>query len=975
MPNKYVRVIRGITFIDSVALELSIDKSTPAKDRLRQKMIHAGVAFWNESQTIVKKPVIGISSIGGFSVSLEGLIPEGMIKLRMGKITLGPVMLESLAEGLRETMGMQSAPTYMNSNAKSPKELYVTTVDHGHFSIAHGAGLGILCLGISKKAELEFDVQRDLVHLARETSARCAAQDAPTMVAMTASGAAFSEEILASTAKILDQFKKEGATLDWREERNSLYPLSATVSLGINGTLRNFQKLVADVNSEGKELEYRNALALINDSFHGFFPELFKSSASYGHQYPVTWVESDGASSELAKEQPSEISNGDLFIPLPEMEPIFNKSNVESRSLRVVVITSNVKKFQEFNTQLGEGYGVDVQQWPIKAGVELDKNAICLEIMREHSFSPHFILCEKTSLTRRKDGADLTHFPLEQLAKHRLESVIHSSVLEVYKPQWFGEEKILSGFTLRQYEKRSYGYIHPHGDFLQCKDGFGWDALFVNAATNLTNEEFYSKYGKKSARQYVISDFIETYLRYKTLVGLKHHELKLQRPIDFGDHFIHLSEFVAHDPYFSNPFIDEWGIGNLRNAMFNEGLFGKAALSRVVRNYFSPPFSGLPFTGKKDAVEETIFMTHDILHHLVCDLVCDLTPSKAHFYVYSAWRMASEACTLVLADMFYADGLIQSGVPRSGVDQRIYPLFEAIKRTQKQPESKDEKIKFIQRLLFANIKYALLGDDTEWKALLDLVDFKLLEAYKNHFGKFFIGDNAWTRANFNNMYRHSTSLQEWISNIGEKTFRAANVPLLSDTVKLLKAQQVDLRDYPDVVDGIFNLIFNSRIRPLLDQDKIELEEKETLQSRAFRRFLIGQVSLFARYPTPLNMEPVKKSILLRIQNNAPFSHAEQDEIHLLMEQYILGIEGLRLMSREEALNAIDCSSVFPPVYISYPAMQKQYGTIESCVKECIEGYDEAVFMSSKFASNPHRLFTGKQASQAAEFHLYATCEI
>ena len=648
-----------------------------------------------------------------------------------------------------------------------------------------------------------------------------------------------------------------------------------------------------------------------------------------------------------------------IFLPIGGN--ILYKSNQDSRSLRAVVITRNKKKFAEFRAQLSDGYGMEVQQWEPEEGINLDNDSeltdTCKAIMQSSSFSPHFILREETTLRNANANTDITTLSLSELAALELESVLHTSQLNVYKPQWTEasetplgtDKKKLIGFTLRQYEKRSYGYIMRNGKDAVCEHGFGWDAIFVNAATNLTNEEFYIKYGKISARQHTISDFIETYLRYKDLVTLKHHHLKLTRPIDFGERYFRLTEFVQQEKHLSNQFVHQWGIEKLRNAMLNEGLFPKAAWSRPVKNYFSPPFSGLPLTAKKDEAEETIFMTHDMLHHLICDLICDTEPSKAHFNIYSAWRMTSEACTLVLADMLYADSLIKSGVDRTYVDKRIYPLFEAIMSAQKIPDPdkmrNEEKIKFIKKLLFANVRYALLGDDSEWRALLLQADGKIsadhlsrLKAYKDHFGKFFIGDNAWTRANFDNMQKRHESLSEWVNNIGKETFRKANIPLLSDVYELLTPLKIDLDNYNNVVNAVFNAIFDTKIRPHLERDNVDFEDDTLLQSRAFRRFLIGQASLFSRYPTPLNLAHIKEAIFSRLKNDAPFSNTEQDEIRSSIKQYILGIEGLRLMSKEEALNAIDCAPVFPAVYISYPDMQKKYTTIENCVRERVESY-------------------------------------
>lgn len=641
-------------------------------------------------------------------------------------------------------------------------------------------------------------------------------------------------------------------------------------------------------------------------------------------------------------------------IPVIDANIIY-QHNPKSRALRAVIITENKKKYQEFYAQLGDGYGMELHQYVPEKTDHPEKNmaVICEKIMKNMPFSPHFILHEKTTLTSIDRNEDLTLLPLETLAQRELETVIHGSRLHVYKPQWQGEaEKTLSGFTAKYFEKRIHGYIKPHSDYNGCEFGFGWDGLFVNSATNLSHEEFYDKYGKKSARQHAASVFIESYLRYKTLSSMRHHSIPSKNPVDFGHDYIHLTEFVQQEAHLSNPYVHQWGIEKLRNATINEGLFFKAAWSRPVKNYFSPPFSGIPLTAKKDSAEETIFMMHDMLHHLIPDLICDQGTDKKHFNVYSAWRMISEACTLVLADMLYADSLIQNGIARTCVDQRIYPLFEAIKVAQdlSAPEnmSNQEQIAFIHQLLFANVRYALLGDDSEWRKLLtDKAGQMLpehlnrLNAYTAHFEKFFIGDHAWTRANFDNMNKHTDRLHKWIHSVGKPAFTQSNIPLLSDTCTTLEARKINMNDYKEVVDAVFALIFETRLKPHLQQNQIQFSPDHIIQSRAFRRFLIGQSSLFSRYPVPFNLDHIPQAIFTCIQSDENLTPARQNHFRMLQKQYIHGIEGLRLMSRDEALNAIDCATVFPPVYIAYPAMLEQYGSIVNCVSQCIESYKKS----------------------------------
>lgn len=641
------------------------------------------------------------------------------------------------------------------------------------------------------------------------------------------------------------------------------------------------------------------------------------------------------------------------------------KKNPKSKALRAAIITGNNKKYEEFKEQLGTGYGLELTQFAANDDA-LEKQ--CLSIMENCEHSPHFILREETKLLSRDKDEDLTQLPLDDLAKRSLENVTHQSILTVYKPQWteLNGTKVLSGFSQRVYEKSSDGYISQDSNYL-CKQGFGWDALFVNSATNLTNEAFFERYGKQSARQQVISDFIVTYLRYKSMITLKFHQLPVgENAIEFGEKYISIPSFIASDENFSNPFINDWFIQSLRNAMISEGMFFKGAFSRAVKNYFSPPLSGLPLTAKKDDVEETVFMTHDMLHYLVQDLICDMPKEKDSYYVYAAWRMTSEACTLVLADMLYADGLIKSGAPRSGVDSRIYPLFEMVKKVQQIPHpdalDKADKISLIKELLMANVHYALLGDESYWRALLtkenerepSVEALNALKAYTNHFGKFFIGDNAWTKANYESMHSNQRAIFQWINEIGKDTFRQSNIPLLSDVTKALRQKSVSFNEYPSIVDAVFNYVFENKIEPYLTEDALSLDDEALIQSKAFRRFLIGQASIFSRYPSPLNCEHLKADVYNRLKDERAFSKDEQQLYRHKLSQFINGVMGLGLMSMAEAKNAKDCSPVFPPVYISYPKMQEHYGDIASCIRENILNYGNSMTKDSTQAlDNPY----------------------
>lgn len=200
----------------------------------------------------------------------------------------------------------------------------------------------------------------------------------------------------------------------------------------------------------------------------------------------------------------------ELVIPALEIDIRYKPSRT-NRNLRAIVITKNPKKFEEFRSQLGDGYGMDLVQYIPDNNIDFTNEQsmmdLCVTLFQNQAISPHFILREETFLISQNNYRNLTKLSLAELTELELENVLHLSVLKSYKPKWDvqdlnsfthdGSKKLL-GFTVKQHEKRSYGYIKPKNhQSSSCQYGFGWDALFVNSTTNLTNEEFFIKFGKK----------------------------------------------------------------------------------------------------------------------------------------------------------------------------------------------------------------------------------------------------------------------------------------------------------------------------------------------------------------------------------------------------------------------------------------------------------------------------------------------
>jgi hypothetical protein len=151
----------------------------------------------------------------------------------------------------------------------------------GHGSVAHLASVTRLLAGFSCAVENELNGQRDLVHLARLTEARTAAQHDPPLCVIDARDLDLFREALAHARAALEAAPgDERGPADRHESRNLLFPAAKATMVLITGSLRALQKLVAAVDDEGRELEYRRCLAVIRGALSPLHPELFPARAA-----------------------------------------------------------------------------------------------------------------------------------------------------------------------------------------------------------------------------------------------------------------------------------------------------------------------------------------------------------------------------------------------------------------------------------------------------------------------------------------------------------------------------------------------------------------------------------------------------------------------------------------------------------------------------------------------------------------------
>lgn len=630
-------------------------------------------------------------------------------------------------------------------------------------------------------------------------------------------------------------------------------------------------------------------------------------------------------------------------ITTPLKQITFQKDpTINDNSLRALFLTSNNPyKVDEYKSALADTYGVRISTQLIPANLQgasstsradgqpIDdtNNSMIQKILIETAPSPNFILLEKTEL---RDAATLNPIESQQVAMKRLNAVVNLATLQVWKPAW-NEDGTLKQITYQEYKHSVNGYVDteraPDGN----GKGFGWDAFFVNSTTGQTYAQGFSQWGKMSARQLVLDDFITGYLLYRTPQDLKNFPFGPTQAIDFD---ISVCHFILGNIYLSNSKIGLWGMDNVLAHQLNRGLFFKAATSRVLKNYFSPPFAGIPFTAKKSGPEETVYMVHDICHHNVPDLIYDGNNSPAHKHVYAAWRMMSEAMTMIMADMLYADSLIKTGVDIKQVDTRIYPLFQALNL----PEVKEEnKFEIIVSLLKANTAYAIMGDDSLWKAMLKPGQEEKLEAFKNHFSKFFIGDHTWTHANYENMAKMSGHYKTWITMVGREQFERAGVTLLTEMVGRVGKRGCNLNNFSDVVQHTFDEIIETCIKPVFTKPEQRISDEKRI-SNAFYRYMIGQTSFYAKYKDLDGMQERGAVLIKRLAETKHFNSSRRQELRDQYKKDVYYAWGKQVITTAMVTNICQLHPIFPPVYISYArpayssiaeAQEKLYGKSSS----------------------------------------------
>ncbi|MCY0990699.1 hypothetical protein OV203_26380 [Nannocystis sp. ILAH1] len=251
-----------------------------------------------------------------------------------------------------------------------------------------------------------------------------------------------------------------------------------------------------------------------------------------------------------------------------------------------------------------------------------------------------------------------------------------------------------------------------------------------------------------------ISRFLLDRVYYKKRVDLSATPRAPRRTIEFDDD---VAAFVRESPWLGSPALAQFGVDRVLAAVIDRGVFFRAAQNRRERVYWWPGLNaGIPYTPKRDGLHEATFMMHDFGHFLMPDLVFTGATGELRRQVYVAYRMISEAVTLVLADMVFVEALRRAGADYDWTRRHAHPLFAATQIDPSQPEG-------LRALLAANVGYCVGGDDSRWRALLagaGATDESLRD-YRQKYEPYFVEDLRWTVRNWEMMTGRVGEFTRW----------------------------------------------------------------------------------------------------------------------------------------------------------------------------------------------------------------------
>ena len=370
----------------------------------------------------------------------------------------------------------------------------------------------------------------------------------------------------------------------------------------------------------------------------------------------------------------------------------------------IYLATTNLHKVREF-VRIFDRYGVEVLHLP-----PVGHNQALIQVLmrlKTPDLIPVAVITECTVLLRPGSRTHLSS--LRPWIK-----ADHLSTLQAWTMTPKGE------LVFKEYAHTTKGRFRPHPDvnFSSVGPVFDWDDRFELLETGKTYQEHREEDLKISSRDMVISQFLADRIYYKSLKTLNHMRLDLKRPVDFD---ADVAVFVDDEPHYNSAVAVAFGLRSMLNHVLNEGIFFKAASTRIEANYWQPGLNaGIPLVAKADPIHERTFMFHDFGHFMMKDLIFTGRDSPLHRSVYIIQRLISEAVTIMFADGVFVNTMERSGVQYDFSTRRIYPLVQGAGLDYSDKSTFLQNVRIITK---ASVDYTVKGDDSSVCLFLSILFF------------------------------------------------------------------------------------------------------------------------------------------------------------------------------------------------------------------------------------------------------------
>ena len=233
-------------------------------------------------------------------------------------------------------------------------------------------------------------------------------------------------------------------------------------------------------------------------------------------------------------------------------------------------------------------------------------------------------------------------------------------------------------------------------------------------------------------------------------------------------------------------------------------------------------------------------MAHDLGHfHILELLYTGEEETDLQKLVYITYRMISEAATMMIADVLFAESLKRSNVEYEYYQRKIHPLYSE----SNLDIDRDGVVFVLKKLIKANVEFCCKGNEEEWKNLLGDNFEKVFKPFKEKFAPFFIEDYRWNVENYENMSKRKKTMKIWWNDVKTMRYLTSDVPMYSiDDFIFLISEKLNNDSLPTekIVDLVFETMMEKIILPVFEKEKIESFSENRRLYNCFLRYMIGQ---------------------------------------------------------------------------------------------------------------------------------------